>query len=265
MNKQLDQRIKAGSMKKFSSFLLCATFAVCPAFAKKPPATLQPVNLGSAASFAVLAGTGVTNASSSHTVINGDLGLYPAAGTAITGFSGENAASNCCGIVNGTIEDTGPGEPGKETSAAVHAADSLGIAINDAKGRACPAGQVIPCLLPSAELGGHTFTPGVYTFADVATLTGDVTLSGDGVYIFQLGALTVNPGGTVVLAGAKAANVFWVATQATLNSSAAFAGTILSTTSVTFTAAAGGTALTGRALAQTVVSFAGADTVTVPK
>jgi hypothetical protein len=105
----------------------------------------------------------------------------------------------------------------------------------------------------------------VYNFKKVATLTGDVTLSGDGVYIFQLGSLTVNPGGSVVLAvGAKAANVFWVATQATLNSSAAFAGTILSTTSVTFTAATGGTKLTGRALAQTVVSFAGPDTVTLP-
>jgi hypothetical protein len=256
---------RPGSPRRLSAFLLCAALAVCPAFAKKPPTpTLQPVNLGAAAPFAVLAGTGVTNAHSSHTVINGNLGLYPAAGTAITGFTGENAASNCCGIVNGTIDDTGPGEPGQETADAKHAAASLGIAIDDAKGRACPAGQVIPCLLPSAELGGKTFTPGVYKFAGVATLTGAITLSGDGVYIFQLGSLTVNPGGTVVLAGAKAANVFWVATQATLNSSAAFAGTILSTTSVTFTAAAGGTALTGRALAQTVVSFAGPDTVTLP-
>src|SRR5579862_4034380 len=177
MNKLFE--VGAGSMKKLSSFLLCATFAVCPAFAAKPkpPPSLQPVNLGSAAPFAVLAGTGVTNAANSHTVINGDLGLYPTAGTAITGFTGENAASNCCGIVNGTIEDTGPGEPGKETNAAAHAAASLGIAIQDAKGRSCPAGQAIPCLLPNAELGGHTFTPGVYKFDGVATLTGTVTLS----------------------------------------------------------------------------------------
>src|ERR1035437_129981 len=253
-----------GAKLGIAAFTLCLTAASLTAANPNPPPTLQPVILGSAATFAVLASTGVTNAGRSVTVINGNLGLYPAAGTAITGFTGENATSNCCGIVNGTIDDTGPGEPGTETTAATNAVASLGIAIQDAKGRACPAGQKIPCLLPSAELGGHTFTPGVYTFAKAATLTGDVTLSGDGVYIFQLGSLTVNPGGSVVLKGAIAANVFWVATQATLNSSAAFAGTILSTTSVTFTAAAGGTALTGRALAQTVVSFAGPDTVTLP-
>jgi len=252
-----------GAKLGIAAFTLCLTAANLTA-APKPPPTLQPVNLGSASTFAVLAGTGVTNAGSSHTVINGNLGLYPAAGTAITGFTGENAASNCCGIVNGTIDDTGSGEPGTESTTAQHAVASLGIAINDAKGRACPAGQVIPCVLPKAELSGITFTPGVYTFAGAATLSGVVTLSGDGVYIFQLGSLIVKPFGTVVLAGANAANVFWVATQATLNSSAAFAGTILSTTSVTFTAATGGTKLTGRALAQTVVSFAGPDTVTLP-
>jgi hypothetical protein len=255
----------AGSLTKLGALLLCAAFTLCTAVAapKPKPGTLQPVNLGAAAPFAVLAGTGVTNAGSSSTVINGDLGLFPADGTAITGFTGENAPSNCCGIVNGTIEDTGFGEPGKETLAAAHGAASLVIAINDAKGRPCPAGQVIQCLLPSAELGGKTFTSGVYTFADVATLSGILTLSGNGVYIFQLGALTVNPGGTVVLAGAQAAKVFWVTTQATLDSSLAFAGNILSTTSITFTGA-GGTTLTGRALAQTLVSFSGPDTVTRP-
>jgi hypothetical protein len=110
-------------MNKLSSFLLCAAVTLGLAAANltaapKPPPTLQPVNLGSASTFAVLAGTGVTNAHSSHTIINGNLGLYPAAGTAITGFTGENAASNCCGIVNGTIDDTGSGEPGTETTAA---------------------------------------------------------------------------------------------------------------------------------------------------
>jgi hypothetical protein len=172
--------------------------------------------------------------------------------------------------VNGTIDDTGPGEPGVETAAAKHAIASLGIAIADAKGRACPAGQSISCTLPYSELTldgtpTGTFTSGVYTFADVATITGILTLDGPGVFIFQLGALTVNPTGTVNLTGgATAANVFWVGTQFTLASTGAFAGTILSTTAVTFTAGAPGTVLTGRALAQTNVTFAANDTVTLP-
>jgi Ice-binding-like len=246
-------------MNKINSLLLCAAFTVSlTAFAAKkpPPQTLQPVNLGSAAPFAVFGGTGVTNVGA--TVITGNLGSSI---PSVTGFFAEDGGP---GIVIGNIDDS---DTGPETTAAAHAAASLGIAIKDAKGRPCPATQIpVGCAL-AGELSGSTITPGVYTNSGVVTVSGPVFLSGKGVYIFQIaGSLTVNPGGTVVLEdGAQAANVFWVTTQATLNSSLAFEGTILSTTSVTFTAPAGGTALTGRALAQTDVTFAAADTVTLPK
>ena len=113
-----------GSMKIFSSFLLCTAFTLCPAVA----AGLNPVNLGSAAPFAVLAGTGVTN--TGFTVVTGDLGVYPVAGTSVTGFFGENAGGP--GRVIGTIQDN---DTSTETYAAAHAQASLTIAINDAKGR----------------------------------------------------------------------------------------------------------------------------------
>jgi hypothetical protein len=102
----------------------------------------------------------------------------------------------------------------------------LGIAINDAAGRPCPAGQ--NCVLAS-ELGSLTITPGVYTNSGVVNVSGSVYLNGKGVYIFQIaGGLIVN-GGTVVLEnGAQAADVFWQTTQATLNTGLAFEGTILS-------------------------------------
>ncbi|MGI5211512.1 ice-binding family protein [Plantactinospora sp. CA-290183] len=56
-------------------------------------AATPPVPLGSAADFAVLAGTTVTNAGAS--VINGDIGVSP--GTAVTGFPP--------GQLNGDVHD----------------------------------------------------------------------------------------------------------------------------------------------------------------
>jgi hypothetical protein len=247
--------MKGRSMMKLSSFLLCATFTLTAANltaqpgpkAQAGPAT---VNLGAAAPFAVLGGTGVTNAGGA-TTITGDLGEYP--GTSFTGFPP--------GVVIGTT-DIG-------NTAALQAQASLGTAITYALGVKCPAGQKIPCVLPSAELGGLTFTPGVYIYAGVATVSGPVYLKGNGVYIFQFaGGLTVKPGGTVVLTdNATAADVFWVTKQATLGSTDVFYGNILSTTSVTFTATGSTspvTTLYGRALAETVVSFAATDDVILP-
>src|ERR1035438_9654427 len=78
--------MKAGSIKRRGLVLLGAAFTLCQVATAQPQ---LPVNLGSAAPFAVLAQTGVTNVG--NTVITGDLGVWPVAGTALTGFSGENA------------------------------------------------------------------------------------------------------------------------------------------------------------------------------
>jgi len=241
-------------MKKFSAFLLCAALAVCPAFAKKtsPPPGLSPVNLGSAASFAVFGASGVT--STGNTVITGYLGVYPIAGTAVTGFFSENAGGP--GIVIGTIQDN---DTALETTAAKHAFASLGIAIADAAGRPCT-----PCTLENAaDLGGLTITPGLYESGTTLALTGTLVLSGKGVYIFQIGsALTVNDGAEIILAnGATAADVFWqVGTLAALGTGVAFEGTILAGAGVTMGSS---TTLVGRALSQTDVTFID-DTVTLP-
>ncbi|MEJ8658678.1 ice-binding family protein [Streptomyces sp. MS1.AVA.4] len=96
-----------------------------------------PVGLGTATSYAVLAGSGVTN--TGPTVINGDLGVSP--GSSVTGFPP--------GIVNGVqhVADV----------PAAQAQSDLTIAYNDAAGRAPTASLTSP-----GDLGGLTLTPGVY-------------------------------------------------------------------------------------------------------
>ena len=243
-------------MNKLGSFLLCATISLCPLAAKpKPPPTLQPVNLGSAAPFAVFGGSAVT--CTGNTVITGDLGVYPIAGTAVTGFFSENDGGPCRLIGNMQDNDTGP-----ETTAAKHAAASLTIAIDDAKGRTGAFTAVGPGT-SYVDLGGATLTPGLYKSTSTLAITGNVTLTGKGVYIFQIATgLTVSNSSQVILAGgAQAADVYWqVGTLASLGSTVAFQGNILAGAGITMIS---GTTLVGRALSQTNVTF-DTNTVTLP-
>ncbi|CAN5449889.1 hypothetical protein BH24ACT7_BH24ACT7_03210 [soil metagenome] len=187
-----------------------------------------PVGLGTAGSFAVLAGSAVTNTGPS--VIDGDLGVSP--GTAITGFPP--------GIVLGTIH--------AGDAVAAQAQSDLTIAYNDAAGRACDTD------LTGQDLGGLTLTSGVYCFSSSAQLTGALTLDAQGdpdaVFIFQIGSTLITASGSTVnlINGAQACNVFWqVGSSATLGTNSTFRGTILALTSITVTT---GTTIEGRALAR---------------
>jgi len=239
---------KTGPTKKLGLVLFGAAFALCQVATAQPQ---KAVNLGSAAPFAVLAQTGVTNVGNS--VVTGDLGVWPIAGTAVTGFSGENAGGP--GKVIGTIQDN---DTAPETFAAQHGQASLAIAIADAKGRKGAFKYV------NYNLGSSTLTPGLYVNTGVLTISGgNLYLNGAGVYIFQIATgLTVGLNVHVVLEnGATASNVFWqVGTQATLGSGVIFEGNILAGTAITMTS---GTTLNGRALALTNVTLID-DTITVP-
>jgi hypothetical protein len=202
-----------------------------------------PVNLGSAAGFAVLAGSTVTNGG--PTLVDGDLGVSP--GTAITGFPP--------GTVVGTQH---PGDP----TAAQGIAD-LTTAYNDAKGRTLCAVTL------AGNLGGLTLTPGLYTStSSLAISAGDLTLDAqqdsDGVFIFQMAStLTTTVGRQVVLInGAKAANVFWqVGSSATFGTASAFDGTVMADQTITLNT---GATLNGRALAHVGAVNLASDTIVRP-
>jgi hypothetical protein len=186
------------------------------------------VPLGTAANFAVLAGSTITNTGA--TTINGDLGLSP--GTSVTGFPP--------GTVNGT-EDIAD-------AAALQAQNDLTTAYNNA------AAQPVTATIPT-ELGGTTETPDVYnsaagTFGITGTLTLDAQGNSNAVFIFQAAStlITASASNVVLVNGAQASNVFWVVgSSATLGTNSTLQGNILALTSITVTT---GTTIDGRALAR---------------
>jgi hypothetical protein len=201
------------------------------------------VALGSAAGFAVLAGSTVTNTGSS--TVTGDVGVSP--GAAVTGFPP--------GTVVGT---THAGDP-----AAAGGIADLTIAYNDAAGRTlCPVSV-------AGNIGGQTLSPGLYkSTSSLAVSSGDLTLDAHGnanaVFIFQIASsLTTTTGRHVILAGgARASNVFWqVGSSATLGTNSTFVGTIMADQSVSLTT---GATLNGRAMARIGAVTLEANIITKP-
>ena len=197
--------------------------------------------LGTAASYAILAGTpNVTNTGA--TVVSGSLGISPAA--AVTGFPPGT-------VVNGTIQ--------AGTAAA-------GVAKNDLTA-AYGVAASSPCNFNKTGVnlgGGSTLTPGTYCQTTAPTLTGVLTLSGNGVFIFQIGSTLVTaPGASVVLTnGAQPCNVFWqVSSSATLDTTTNFVGTIMALTSISLN---NGVILQGRALARNGAVTLINDQITAP-
>lgn len=194
----------------------------------------------SADSFGVLGASTVT--STGNTVVNGDLGLY--SGTSITGFGP--------GIVNGTIHDT-------DAVAQQAQADAL-TAYNILAGETVSQNGN----LTGEDLGGLTLTAGVYKFDSSAELTGTLTLSGNGPFVFQIGSTltTASASSVLLINGAQADNVFWqVGSSATLGTTTAFDGTILALASISLD---DGASIVGRALALTGAVTMIDNNITVP-
>jgi Ice-binding-like len=200
-----------------------AALALLVALPGSAQAAAVPVPLGTAASFVVLAGAGVTN--TGPTTLHGDLGTFPT--TTITGPRAP--------IVTGTNHHG--------DAVTQRAKTDLVTAYNVAAGE----GPTSPI---SGDLTGKTLTRGVYNSASSIGLTGRLTLSGSGPFVFQAGStLTTGSGSQInLINGARSCNVFWqIGSSATLGTGSRFVGTIMAMTSITATTGAN---VVGRLLAR---------------
>jgi hypothetical protein len=188
--------------------------------------------LGSAATYAVLAGPAVTLTDS---ILSGDVGT----GLPFSVITQTNST------VNGTLHQG-------DVSAITAYADFLG---------SYDALATEPCNVTlTGTLADQVLAPNVYCFDEAATLTGQLTLDGpaNGVWIFKVGtlgtgALTGTNFSVVMAGGGQSCNVYWWVAEAASMTTSNFQGSILAGMDSTFT----GGSLIGRDLAKAGATLTG--------
>jgi len=206
-----------------------------------------PVPLGTAARFAILTKTGITDVFPS--AINGDVGASPITGAAIH--------LKCSEIKTGTVYTVNAAGPLPcrviDPSLLTKAVGDMETAYTNAAGRKHP--NFIN--LGAGNIGGLTLVPGLYKWTTGVSIPTSATLSGgaNAVWIFQIaGPLTqANATRVILKGGARAKNAFWQTSGAVaIGTTAQFEGVILAKTKI---AVKTGASANGRLLSQTAVSL----------
>jgi hypothetical protein len=232
-----DSMANGGAKSDFSAARSFTTWNVTPT------TPLLPVTLGMTGGFAILSYAGITNTGPS--VITGNVGVSPLAGSYMTGFGTPNVVGTIY-----AVDASGPSGSIPFPTMLTVAMGDLTIAFNDA------AGRTVDPIGIAGNIGGRTLYSGLYKSNAALEITaGDVTLDAQGdinaVWIFQIASdFNMTSGRQIFLSGgAKASNVFWqVGSGATFGTTTKMKGTILAHTAITF---ATGAALEGRALSRT--------------
>jgi hypothetical protein len=223
---------------------------------KSAPSTALAVNLGTAATYVILAKSGISTVPPS--VVTGNVGVSPAAATSITGFSliadSTNVFSTSAQMTGKVYAaDYAPPTPSNLTTAVL----DMQLAFADAAGRAPDVTE-----LNGGNIGGMTLAPGIYKWSTGLLIPTNVTLAGSAtdVWIFQIAQdLTMSSAAKILLSGgALPKNIFWqVSGLVDLGTTAHCEGVVLTQTAVTLRT---GASINGRLLAQTAVNI---DTSTV--
>jgi hypothetical protein len=219
-----DQQTRSSGWPLRASRVAALALACTPLFAGSALAA-SPVPLGSADSFALLAGSTITN--TGPTTITGDIGLC-CTGLATPGFGSVTQPSGAQFVGPGTVAAT--------------AEDDLDIAYGNAAAQA--ATSTVPVDLSLSGTPANPLLPGVYqsTAHGALQINTGLTLDFQGnpnaVFIFQGTSLTTAAGAAgsvrIVNGGSapSACNIFWQLSDATqgvtLGSSSAFKGTTMS-------------------------------------
>jgi hypothetical protein len=227
-------------LKNYEKIIATALLVVVMAAIGTSQAALIPLGT-TAAGFAVLGGSTVTNTGSSTFI--GNVGSSPT--PAVTGIT--------AGMVTGILYLSADPATASAQSEVLATYNSL----TTMTGTQNLSGQDLGTVV--------LLTAGVYDFSSSAFLTGTLTLSGPGNFVFRtVSTLGTASGAKVLLTGgANASNVYWqVGSAATLGTGTDFVGNILAYANIILD---GGT-LDGRAMARTeAVNIRAAETVTIPE
>ena len=210
------------------------------------PAIVRAQTVGAAGSFAVVGGQSVTAAAgATQSVVNGDVGVSP--GTSITGFP--------------AFATTTPPFATHSNDGAAQSAQAATLSLYNTIVALGPGTAIGP------ELSNQVIGPGTYSIgaANLASpggaVSGNLTLSGSGTYIFKVSSsLTANVNSTVSLVGVDPCNVFWQVTSAATLNGVNFVGNVVAQAGVTLGSNA---TLSGRALTTSLgsVTMAGSNTI----
>ena len=224
-------------MKKLNKFKVITVLAAVPLlsifFYPSASSAAGPINQGTTSSFAVLAGSAITNTGSS--VISGSAGsdLGVSTGSSIGGFPP--------GITAGTQHPN--------DAAAIAAQTALTTAFNAVN---APGATLIADNLNSQVIHAGSYTSSATGFSNSGTVTFDAQGDPNAIFLMQTPSTTLitSTASTMVLAGgAQACNIFWaIGTSATLAGGSTFVGHLYAQTAITLVT---GATVHGNLLART--------------